>query len=70
MPLPGGRRTLVHAVVALLPELASVRLRETESELVVEVDVPADVELPQLAALLRDGVLTITVPRTQPARTD
>jgi len=32
--------------------------------------VPADVELPQLAALLRDGVLTITVPRTQPARTD
>ncbi|HXR11084.1 MAG TPA: Hsp20 family protein [Gaiellaceae bacterium] len=57
-------------MIALLPELSSVRLRETESELVVEVDVPADVELPQLAALLRDGVLTITVPRTQPARTD
>jgi len=70
MPLPDGRSTLVRAVIALLPELSSVRLRETESELVVEVDVPADVELPQLAALLRDGVLTITVPRTQPARTD
>jgi HSP20 family molecular chaperone IbpA len=42
-----------------------VRLLETESELVVEVDVPADVAMPQLAAHLRDGVLTITVPRTQ-----
>ena len=66
MPPPGRRRTLVRAVTALLPELSSVRLRETESELVVEVDVPADVALPQLAARLSDGVLTITVPRTQP----
>ena len=57
-------------MTALLPELSSVRLRETESELVVEVDVPADVALPQLAARLRDGVLTITVPRTQPEAGD
>jgi HSP20 family molecular chaperone IbpA len=66
MPPPSRRTTLVRAVTALLPELSSVRLRETESELVVEVDVPSDVALPQLAARLRDGVLTITVPRTQP----
>jgi HSP20 family molecular chaperone IbpA len=66
MPPPSRGRTLVRAVTALLPELSSVRLRETESELVVEVDVPADVALPQLTAGLRDGVLTITVPRTQP----
>jgi HSP20 family molecular chaperone IbpA len=53
-------------VSTLLPELSSVRLRETETTLVVEVDVPTEVALPQLAAGLRDGVLTITVPRTQP----
>lgn len=70
MPPPSGGRTLVRAVTASLPELSSVRLRETESELVVEVDVPADVALPQLAARLRDGVLTITVPRTQPEAED
>jgi len=50
-------------VTALQPELRSVRLRETERELVVEVDVPPDMELPQLAARLRDGVLTISMPR-------
>jgi HSP20 family molecular chaperone IbpA len=50
----------------LLPELSSVRLRETESELVVEVEVPAVVELAQLATRLEDGVLTISVPRTSP----
>ena len=66
MPPPSRGRTLVRAVTALLPELSSVRLRETESELVVEVDVPTDVAMPQLAARLCDGVLTITVPRTQP----
>jgi len=70
MPPPGRGTTLVRAVTALLPELSSVRLRETESELVVEVDVPSDVALPQLTAGLRDGVLTITVPRTQPDAED
>jgi HSP20 family molecular chaperone IbpA len=51
------------AVPAQLPELRSVRLRETNRELVVEVDVPPEVELPQLAAHLSDGVLTISIPR-------
>jgi len=47
----------------LLPELSSVHLHETETQLVVEVEVPRDLELPSLAAELRDGVLTITLPR-------
>jgi HSP20 family molecular chaperone IbpA len=54
-------------MTALLPELRSVRLRETEGELVVEVDVPDELEMPQLAARLHDGVLTITLPRSEPA---
>lgn len=52
-------------MAALLPEAASVRLRETEDELVVEVDVPPEVALPQLVARLQDGVLTISVPRSR-----
>lgn len=51
-------------MTALLPELRSVRLRETEGELVVEVDVPPEMEMPQLAARLHDGILTITLPRS------
>jgi len=66
MRLPTRNTRLVHTVTVLLPELASVRLRTTESELVLEVELPAEVELPQVAARLRDGLLTITVPRTQP----
>ena len=62
MPTPAGRGE-TSAVTALQPELRSVRLHETERELVVEVDVPPEMELPQLAARLRDGVLTISVPR-------
>ncbi len=50
-------------MIELLPELASVHLRETETELVVEVEVPPDLDLPRLSAELRDGVLAITVPR-------
>ena len=50
-------------MTALLPDVGSVRLRETEDELVVEVDVAPEVALPQLAARLCDGVLTISVPR-------
>jgi len=52
-------------VPARLPELRSVRLRETDRELVVEVDVPPEVELPRLAAHLSNGVLTISLPRSQ-----
>jgi HSP20 family molecular chaperone IbpA len=47
----------------LLPELSSVHLHETETELVVEVQVPRDLDLPRLAAQVRNGVLTITLPR-------
>lgn len=50
-------------MIELLPELASVHLHETETELVVEVEVPPDLDLPRLSADLCDGVLTITVPR-------
>ena len=49
---------------ALLPEARSVRLRETDRELVLEVVVPPGTDLPQLVASLRDGVLTISVPRS------
>jgi len=51
-------------MTARLPEAGSVRLRETDDELVVEMAVPREVELHQLAARLRDGVLTISVPRS------
>jgi hypothetical protein len=55
-------------MTTLLPELRSVRLRETEDVLVVEVAVPPEVDLPQLAARLHDGLLTITLPRAVHAR--
>ena len=47
----------------LLPERSSVHLHETETELVVEVEVPRDLDLPRLAAQVHNGVLTITLPR-------
>ena len=51
----------------LLPERSSVHLHETETEFVVEVEVPRDLDLPRLAAQVRDGVLTITLPRAPTA---
>jgi len=50
-------------MTAMLPELASVHLCETEDELVVRVDMPPKVDLSRVAARLVDGVLEITVPR-------
>jgi HSP20 family molecular chaperone IbpA len=47
----------------LLPELASVRLRETPAELVVEVDMPDAVDLARMSVQLADGVLEIRLPR-------
>jgi len=47
----------------LLPELGSVRLHETDRELVVEVEVPLELELARLSARIHDGVLEIRVPR-------
>ncbi len=63
--MPGSvRGPMMPTMTASLPELRSVRLHETEDELVVEVAVPLEMEVPQLAALLQDGVLTITLPRS------
>ena len=50
-------------MTAMLPELASVHLCETEDELVVRVDMPPKVDLSRVTARLVDGVLEITVPR-------
>ena len=68
MPAGGRRAKVQHHeeewdMTELLPELSSVHLHETETELVLEVEVPRDLDLPRLAAQLRDGVLTITLPR-------
>lgn len=58
-----GRRDDSRRMTALLPELGSVRLRETEGELVIEVDVPEEVDVGRLSARVVDGVLTISLPR-------
>jgi len=50
-------------MTTMLPELASVHLRETERELVVRVDMPPKVDLSGVAARLVDDVLEITLPR-------
>ena len=50
-------------MTAMLPELASVHLCETERELVVRVDMPPEVDLSRVAAHLVHGVLEITLPR-------
>ena len=47
----------------LMPGLASVRLHETEEELVVEVDVPDEVDLSRMSVELAYGVLEIRLPR-------
>ena len=50
-------------MATLLPELGSVHLRETETELVLELELPSEVDPARMTARLRDGVLTITLPR-------
>jgi magnesium-transporting ATPase (P-type) len=55
-------------MTAMLPELASVHLRETERELVIEVEMPPEVDLSRVVARLVDGVLEITLPRTERAQ--
>jgi HSP20 family molecular chaperone IbpA len=47
----------------LLPELASVRLHETSNELVLEVEVPAEIDLASMSAQLAAGRLEIRLPR-------
>jgi HSP20 family molecular chaperone IbpA len=48
---------------ALLSEVGSVHVRETAEEFVVEVSVPAEVDLSQMSARRVAGVLEIRVPR-------
>jgi HSP20 family molecular chaperone IbpA len=55
-------------MTAMLPELASVHLRETEQELVIEVEMPPEVDLAHVTARLVDGVLEITLPRAAQAQ--
>lgn len=57
-------------MTVMLPELASVHLRETERELVVRVDMPPKVDLTRVSARLVGGVLEITVPRVARRRED
>lgn len=47
----------------LLPGLASVRLRESSEELIVEVDVPDEIDLPRMSVQLAEGRLEIRLPR-------
>lgn len=50
-------------MTTLLPELGSVHLRETETELVLELALPPEIDAARMTARLRDRVLTITLPR-------
>lgn len=53
----------------LQPGLGSVHLRETSAELVLEVQVPKEVDLGRMSARLVEGVLEIRLPRV-PGRFD
>ena len=55
-------------MTVLLPERGAVHLSETERELIVEVEVPADVDPSRLAAFLGEGVLRIELPRAPHVR--
>ncbi len=48
---------------SLLPDLASVHLRETAEQVVVEVAVPAEVRLFSVSSRRVGGVIEIHVPR-------
>ncbi|MDE3026413.1 MAG: hypothetical protein KGI93_12680 [Acidobacteriota bacterium] len=50
-------------MTVLLPEAGSVHLRETAEELVVEVAVPAELDLTRMSTHLAGGVLEIRLPR-------
>jgi HSP20 family molecular chaperone IbpA len=62
MPRTRGVRQ-IRGVEPRLPEAGSVRLHETENQLVVEVSMPQGLTLPRLAARMENGVLTISLPR-------
>jgi HSP20 family molecular chaperone IbpA len=55
-------------MTSLLPELSSVRLREAANELVVAVELPAEVDLSRISTRLAGGVLEIRLPRVRRPR--
>jgi len=55
-------------MTTLLPELSSVRLHEALDELVVEVDLPEEVDTTRISTRLAGGVLEIRLPRVHCAR--
>jgi hypothetical protein len=52
-------------MTSLLPELSSVRLREAPNELVVEVEVPPEIDLARISTRLAESVLEIRLPRVR-----
>jgi len=50
-------------VSGMLPGLSSVRLRETTEELVVEIDIPDEIDLARVSVERSDGTLEIRLPR-------
>jgi Hsp20/alpha crystallin family len=62
------KMTVLPPETVLLPERGAVHLAETERELIVEVEVPRDVDPAQLAAHLGEGVLRIELPRARRMR--
>jgi hypothetical protein len=52
-------------MTTLVPQLSSVRLRETSDELVVEVTLPQEIDLARVSTRLAGGVLEIRLPRVR-----
>jgi hypothetical protein len=52
-------------MTSLLPEPSSVRLREDQDELVVEVEMPPEIDLTRISAHLAASVLEIRLPRVR-----
>ncbi|HXH95833.1 MAG TPA: hypothetical protein VNH40_01365 [Gaiellaceae bacterium] len=52
-------------MTSLLPELSSVRLREDPNELVVEVEMPPEIDLSRISTHLTASVLEIRLPRVR-----
>jgi hypothetical protein len=52
-------------MTSLLPELSSVHLRERPNELVVEVEVPPEIDLARVSTRLAESVLEIRLPRVR-----
>jgi hypothetical protein len=62
---PTGAGGSVVFVSTISSDLARVHVREIGADLVIEVEVPSECELPRIAMSLNEGVLTIRLPRAQ-----